>query len=67
MGEYSCEAWDRRRRCAGTIAINGIVPFGLQAMTCDVHLQATEGTPAELRQKLQVAAAQRCVVQHTLK
>ena len=43
------------------------VPVGLQAMTCDAHLQATEGTPSGLLQKLQVAAEQRCLVQHIVK
>ena len=33
--------------------MDGDVPVGLQAMTCDVHFRATEGTPPELLQKLQ--------------
>ena len=39
----------------GTIAMDCAVPVGLQAMTRDVHLRATEGTPPELLQTLQVA------------
>ena len=43
----------------GTLGMARDVPVGFQAITCDVQLQAREGTPPELLQKL-YAAAERC-------
>jgi len=51
----------------GAMAMDPAVPVGFQSITCDVRLKAKEGTPADLLEKLKVAAERCCVVQQTLK
>ena len=51
----------------GTMAMDPAVPVGFQSMSCDVNLQAKDGTPPELLEKLRFAAERCCVVQQTLK
>lgn len=51
----------------GAMALDAAVPVGFQSMRCEVQLQAKEGTPPELLEKLRVAAERCCVVQQTLK
>ena len=51
----------------GAMAMDPSVPVGFQAITCDVHLKAADGTAPELLEKLRVAAERCCVVQQTLK
>lgn len=51
----------------GAMGMDPGVPVGSQSINCDVRDAAKEGTPADLLQKLQVAAERCCVVQQTLK
>jgi uncharacterized OsmC-like protein len=51
----------------GTMAMDPAIPVGFQSMSCDVNLQAKDGTPPELLEKLRFAAERCCVVQQTLK
>jgi len=51
----------------GTMAMDPAIPVGFQSMSCDVNLQAKDGTPPDLLEKLRFAAERCCVVQHTLK
>jgi uncharacterized OsmC-like protein len=51
----------------GTMAMNKDVQVGFQSMTCDVDLEAREGTPPELLDKLRIAAERCCVVLQTLR
>ena len=51
----------------GTMAMDRDVPVGFQSMTCDVGLEASQGTPPELLDKLRVAAERCCVVLQTLR
>ena len=50
----------------GTLGMEEDVPVGFQSMTCDIHLQVQEDTPAKLLGSLQAAAQRCCVVQQTL-
>jgi len=51
----------------GTLGMDRQVPVGFQAMRCDVHLKAREGTPPELLDKLRATAERSCVVLQTLR
>ena len=51
----------------GTMAMDPAIPVGFQSMSCDVNLQAKDGTPPDLLEKLRFAAERCCVVQQTLK
>lgn len=51
----------------GAMAMDPSVPVGFQAITCDIHFSAREGTSPELLDKLKTAAERCCVVQQTLK
>jgi uncharacterized OsmC-like protein len=51
----------------GAMAMSKDVPVGFQSMTCDVDLEAREGTPPELLEKLRIAAEKCCVVLQTLR
>lgn len=50
----------------GAMGIDMSVPVGFQSITCNIHLQAKEGTPPDLLEKLRVAAQKCCVVGQTL-
>lgn len=50
----------------GALGMSKDVPVGFQSITCDIHLQAREGTPPEMLEKLRVAAQRCCVVGQTL-
>lgn len=50
----------------GAMAVDKNVPVGFQSMTCEVHLQVKEGTPAELVNRLHAGAQRCCVVRQTL-
>jgi uncharacterized OsmC-like protein len=50
----------------GALGIQRDVPVGFQSITCDIHLQAKEGTPPEMLEKLRIAAQGCCVVGQTL-
>jgi uncharacterized OsmC-like protein len=50
----------------GALGMEAQVPVGFQSMTCDVHLEVKEGTPAKLLDVLRSAAQRCCVVQQTL-
>lgn len=50
----------------GAMGIEPDVPVAFQSITCDVHLQARDGTPPEMLDKLRVAAQRCCVVGQTL-
>ena len=51
----------------GAMGLDRDVPVGFQSMSCDVRFKAREGTPAELLEKLRVAAERCCVVAQTLR
>lgn len=69
MSEAAINAALRRMGYDTRTEITGhpTIPVGFQSITCDVRLRAKEGTPADLLQKLTVAAERCCVVQQTLK
>lgn len=50
----------------GALGIGKDVPVGFQAITCDIHLKAREGTPPEALEKLRMASERCCVVAQTL-
>ena len=50
----------------GALGVQKDVPVGFQSITCDVHLQAKDGTPPEMLEKLRMAAERCCVVLSTL-
>ncbi|MEZ5739891.1 MAG: OsmC family protein [Burkholderiaceae bacterium] len=51
----------------GAMAMDPGVPVGFQVMSCEVDYSVSDGTPAAMRAKLEVAAQRCCVVQQTLK
>ena len=51
----------------GTLMVERDVPVGFQAMRCDVRMRAAEKTPAELLERLKLAAEHSCVVLQTLR
>jgi uncharacterized OsmC-like protein len=51
----------------GAMAMGRDIPVGFQSMTCDIRLQAREGTAPELLDRLREAAQRCCVVQQTLR
>jgi uncharacterized OsmC-like protein len=51
----------------GAMAMDPNAPVGFQTISCEVLFSAKEGTPADLLEKLKVAAKRCCVVQQTLK
>ena len=50
----------------GALGIDLNVPVGFQSITCNIHLEAKEGTPPEMLEKLRAAAQRCCVVGQTL-
>ena len=50
----------------GAMGIDMDVPVGFQSITCNIHLEAREGTPPEMLEKLRTAAQRCCVVGQTL-
>ena len=50
----------------GALGIDMDVPVGFQSVTCNIHLEAKEGTPPEMLQHLRMAAQRCCVVGQTL-
>lgn len=50
----------------GAMGIEPDVPVAFQSIDCDVHLQAQDGTPPDMLDKLRVAAQRCCVVGQTL-
>lgn len=50
----------------GTLAVDRDVPVGMQAMHCEVHLKAGEGTDPELLRRLLAAAERSCINLQTL-
>ena len=51
----------------GALGIDKDVPVGFQFITSDIRLQAKEGTPPEMLEKLRWAAQRCCVVEQTLR
>ncbi len=51
----------------GALAVDALVPVGFQAVRCDVHLEAREGTSPELLARLRDGAERCCVVLQTLR
>jgi len=51
----------------GAMCIQKDVPVGFQSIRCDIHLQAKEGTPPDMLEKLRIAAERCCVVGQTLR
>jgi uncharacterized OsmC-like protein len=50
----------------GAMGIQKDVSVGFQSITCDIHLQAREGTPPDMLENLRIAAERCCVVGQTL-
>lgn len=50
----------------GALGMQRDVPVGFQALVCDIHLEAADGTPADQLEKLRLAAERCCVVAQTL-
>ena len=50
----------------GALGIDLNVPVGFQSITCNIHLEAKDGTPPDMLEKLCVAAQRCCVVGQTL-
>ncbi len=51
----------------GALAMDDAVPVGFQAIACEVHFRARQGTSPSVLRKLQSAAERSCVVQQTIK
>ena len=51
----------------GTLMVERDVPIGFQAMRCHVRMRVAEKTPAELLERLKLAAEHSCVVLQTLR
>ena len=50
----------------GAMGLQKDVPVGFQSITCNIHLEAKEGTPPGMLDKLHIAAQRCCVVGQTL-
>jgi uncharacterized OsmC-like protein len=50
----------------GALGIDTTVPVGFQSITCNIHLEAKEGTPPQMLENLRAAAQRCCVVGRTL-
>lgn len=51
----------------GTLMVERDVPVGFRAMRCDVRMRTAEKAPAELLERLKLAAERSCVVLQTLR
>jgi uncharacterized OsmC-like protein len=50
----------------GALGIDMNIPVGFQSITCNIHLEAKEGTPPQMLENLRMAAQRCCVVGRTL-